>query len=239
MGHGTALLGVQEALRHSTAQCGVRETDVGLAHQGIAAQFAILLQNHLQQRPVIGLQSGGVVLGVQQLPFLFVVGHQAACGQGHQISVGLETEGPVAVWNKVVGRLATLRHVQQQQLVQPDLLRTTTQGLQQTTIGSLEEDPVVRSRKRRVPSCLRRPCGGLNWDLSASRATAIARVLQNDYNVAPSRITAGARSEYVPLADNDTAEGRSTNRRIRIVILPKLDQFYEMIEQGMKQASGE
>ncbi len=50
---------------------------------------------------------------------------------------------------------------------------------------------------------------------------------------------AGARSEYVPLADNDTAEGRSTNRRIRIVILPKLDQFYEMIEQGMKQASGE
>lgn len=100
-----------------------------------------------------------------------------------------------------------------------------------------EMEILVEGHTDNVP--IKRDCFKDNWDLSASRATAIARVLQNDYNVAPSRITAGARSEYVPLADNDTAEGRSTNRRIRIVILPKLDQFYEMIEQGMKQASGE
>jgi hypothetical protein len=67
----------------------------------------------------------------------------------------------------------------------------------------------------------------------AVATTAITRVLQNDYKVDPARITAGGRSQYVPLATNDTPEGRSTNRRIRIVILPKLDQFYGMIEAGL------
>lgn len=76
-----------------------------------------------------------------------------------------------------------------------------------------------------------------NWDLSVQRAVAIIRVLQKDYGVDPARITAGGRSEYVPLVDNDTPEHRSTNRRTRIVILPKMDQFYGMIEQGLKQAS--
>lgn len=76
-----------------------------------------------------------------------------------------------------------------------------------------------------------------NWDLSVQRAVAITRVLQKDYGVDPARITAGGRSEYVPLVDNDTPEHRSTNRRTRIVILPKMDQFYGMIEQGLKQAS--
>ena len=61
--------------------------------------------------------------------------------------------------------------------------------------------------------------------------------LQYNNNEDASRITAGGRSQYVPLATNDTPEGRSTNRRIRIVILPKLDQFYGMIEEGLKQAS--
>jgi len=81
-----------------------------------------------------------------------------------------------------------------------------------------------------------RDCIKDNWDLSAMRATTITRVLQNDYNVDPARITAGGRSEYVPLASNETPEGRSTNRRIRIVILPKLDQFFGMIEDGLKAA---
>jgi chemotaxis protein MotB len=100
-----------------------------------------------------------------------------------------------------------------------------------------EMEILVEGHTDNVP--IKRDCFKDNWDLSASRAVAITRILQTDYNVAPSRITAGARSEYVPLATNETAEGRSTNRRIRIVILPKLDQFYEMIEQGMKQASEE
>lgn len=73
-----------------------------------------------------------------------------------------------------------------------------------------------------------------NWDLSAKRATSIVRILQNDFGVDPKRMTAAGRSYYVPLASNDTAASRARNRRTRIVVLPKLDQFYSMIEDGMK-----
>ena len=75
-----------------------------------------------------------------------------------------------------------------------------------------------------------------NWDLSTKRATSIVRILQDEYNVDPSRMTAAGRSEYVPVASNATAEGKAKNRRTRIVVLPKLDKFYDMIEKGMKQA---
>ncbi len=75
-----------------------------------------------------------------------------------------------------------------------------------------------------------------NWDLSVKRATSVVRVLQNDFGVQPERMTAAGRSYYVPVADNDTAENRSKNRRTRIVVLPKLDQFHDLIEQGMKAA---
>ncbi len=73
-----------------------------------------------------------------------------------------------------------------------------------------------------------------NWDLSAKRATSIVRILQNDFSVDPKRMTAAGRSYYVPLASNDTAADRAKNRRTRIVVLPKIDQFYNMIEEGMK-----
>ncbi|SUZ47595.1 uncharacterized protein METZ01_LOCUS449 [marine metagenome] len=73
-----------------------------------------------------------------------------------------------------------------------------------------------------------------NWDLSVKRATSVVRVLQNDFGVQPERMTAAGRSYYIPVADNDTAENRSKNRRTRIVVLPKLDQFYDLIEQGMR-----
>ncbi len=73
-----------------------------------------------------------------------------------------------------------------------------------------------------------------NWDLSAKRATSVVRILQNDFGVDPARMTAAGRSYYVPLASNDTSENRARNRRTRIVVLPKLDQFYSMIEEGMK-----
>lgn len=71
-----------------------------------------------------------------------------------------------------------------------------------------------------------------NWDLSVKRATAVVRVLQNDFKVAPERMTAAGRSQYVPVSTTD----KSANRRTRIVVLPKLDQFYNMIEEGMKDA---
>jgi chemotaxis protein MotB len=75
-----------------------------------------------------------------------------------------------------------------------------------------------------------------NWDLSTKRATSIVRILQKDFNVKPERLVAAGRSYYVPLSTNETAEGRSNNRRTRIVVLPKLDQFYSLIEEGMKEA---
>ncbi|MCE2612247.1 OmpA family protein [Flavobacteriaceae bacterium D16] len=73
-----------------------------------------------------------------------------------------------------------------------------------------------------------------NWDLSSKRATSIVRILQNDFGVDPARMTAAGRSYYVPLMDNNSAANRAKNRRTRIVVLPKLDQFYSMIEEGMK-----
>ncbi len=68
-----------------------------------------------------------------------------------------------------------------------------------------------------------------NWDLSVKRATAVVRVLQNKYNIDPDRLIAAGRGEYNRLATNDTAEGRSKNRRTRIIILPKLNEFYDLL----------
>jgi chemotaxis protein MotB len=70
-----------------------------------------------------------------------------------------------------------------------------------------------------------------NWDLSTARATSVVRVLQGDFSIDPKRLIAAGRSEYVPLESNDTAAGRATNRRTRIVILPKLEQFFDILEQ--------
>jgi chemotaxis protein MotB len=75
-----------------------------------------------------------------------------------------------------------------------------------------------------------------NWDLSVMRATAVVRILQNDFEVSPDRMTAAGRSSYIPLFDNDNASDRAKNRRTRIVVLPKLDQFYDLIEKGMESA---
>lgn len=69
-----------------------------------------------------------------------------------------------------------------------------------------------------------------NWDLSVLRATAVIRVLQDDFSIEPTRLVAAGRSEYKPLETNDTVEGRARNRRTRIVIMPQLDQFFELLE---------
>ncbi|MBY8961645.1 OmpA family protein [Flavobacterium sp. D11R37] len=76
-----------------------------------------------------------------------------------------------------------------------------------------------------------------NWDLSVKRATSIVRILQQDYGIDPKRLVAAGRGEYVPLEANTTAEGRARNRRTRILVLPKIDQFYDMIEKEMKGQS--
>ncbi|MGN6439004.1 MAG: OmpA/MotB family protein [Agriterribacter sp.] len=69
-----------------------------------------------------------------------------------------------------------------------------------------------------------------NWDLSVKRSTAVVRVLQKQYGLSPAKIIAAGRGEYVPIADNNTAQGRAANRRTRIVILPQLDQFFKLLE---------
>ena len=77
-----------------------------------------------------------------------------------------------------------------------------------------------------------------NWDLSVKRSTSIIRELQG-MGVNPAQLIAAGRSSYVPLTDNDTAENRAKNRRTRVVVLPKIDQFYEMIENEVKALSGQ
>lgn len=69
-----------------------------------------------------------------------------------------------------------------------------------------------------------------NWDLSVHRATAVVRILQNQYGLNPAHIAAAGRGEYLPVAPNDTPAGRAANRRTRIVILPQLDQFFKLLE---------
>ncbi|MFV0200959.1 flagellar motor protein MotB [Empedobacter falsenii] len=73
-----------------------------------------------------------------------------------------------------------------------------------------------------------------NWDLSALRASSVVQALQNQYGVDGKRLTAGGRGEYNPLTTNATAEGKSQNRRTQIIILPKLDQFMDLIGQAPK-----
>ena len=70
-----------------------------------------------------------------------------------------------------------------------------------------------------------------NWDLSALRATSIVRVLQYKYGVKPQRLTAAGRSQYIPIAENDTPENKAKNRRTKIIIMPKLNQFFDLLEQ--------
>lgn len=77
-----------------------------------------------------------------------------------------------------------------------------------------------------------------NWDLSVKRATSIVRVLTKDHGVPPKQLIAAGRGEFVPLVENNTAENRQINRRTRILVMPKIDQFYDMIEQEMKKQQG-
>ncbi len=70
-----------------------------------------------------------------------------------------------------------------------------------------------------------------NWDLSVKRATSVIRILQDEYHIPPARMTAAGRSQFKPLQSNMTEDGRAANRRTRIVILPALDQFFDLLEK--------
>ena len=90
-----------------------------------------------------------------------------------------------------------------------------------------ELEVMVEGYTDNVP--IKNKCIDDNWDLSVKRSTSVVRVLQTVYNVDPNRLIAAGRGEYNTLASNSTAEGRAINRRTRIIILPKLDQFYDLL----------
>lgn len=70
-----------------------------------------------------------------------------------------------------------------------------------------------------------------NWDLSVIRATSVVRILTKDYGVNPLQIQPCGRGEFMPVADNESADGRAKNRRTEIIMAPKLDKLYQMLNQ--------
>lgn len=69
-----------------------------------------------------------------------------------------------------------------------------------------------------------------NWDLSVKRSAAVVRLLQNTFDVNPNRLIAAGRGEHNALVTNKTPEGRAINRRTRIILMPKIDQFYDLLD---------
>ena len=74
-----------------------------------------------------------------------------------------------------------------------------------------------------------------NWDLSALRASSVVQALQNQYGVAPKRLTAGGRGEYNPITNNNSDVAKQRNRRTQIIITPKLDQFMDLIDKAPEE----
>src|SRR6185312_1128469 len=71
-----------------------------------------------------------------------------------------------------------------------------------------------------------------NWALSVARSTAIVRVLTTDYMVDPTRVIASGHSSYEPVESNSTADGRAQNRRTDIILTPKLDELFKLLESA-------
>ena len=68
-----------------------------------------------------------------------------------------------------------------------------------------------------------------NWDLSVKRATSVVKIMTSNSKVNPKRLTAAGRGEYLPLDLSNTAEGRKKNRRIEVILTPKLDELFELL----------
>ena len=68
-----------------------------------------------------------------------------------------------------------------------------------------------------------------NWDLSTKRATAIVQILSENEAINPESLTAAGRGEFAPIASNETVEGKAKNRRIEVVLTPKLDEISKLL----------
>ncbi len=116
------------------------------------------------------------------------------------------------------------------------------QAALKTLAAVLQEQPdvnvVVEGHTDSVP--ILRGTAGLtdNWDLSALRATDIARLLTAS-GVVPARITASGRSQYVPVAPNDTAPNKALNRRTEIILTPKLDELFQILDSNSGTATSD
>lgn len=83
--------------------------------------------------------------------------------------------------------------------------------------GYTDSDPIKNS------------CTKDNWDLSVRRSTAVVRMLQSEFKINPNRLIAAGRGEFNALVPNDTPENKAMNRRTRIILMPKIDQFYDLL----------
>jgi chemotaxis protein MotB len=90
-----------------------------------------------------------------------------------------------------------------------------------------ELDFLVEGHTDNVP--IHTGCLEDNWDLSVKRATSVVRILENQYKINPSRMTAAGHGKFMPVSNNTTAEGKALNRRTTIIILPQLDQFFKLM----------
>lgn len=113
---------------------------------------------------------------------------------------------------------------------------STISGQAKEVLGKIAEvisdhdelDVMVEGHTDDVP--MSNSCIADNWDLSVKRATSVVRVLTEEYYVLPERLVAAGRAEHLPKTNNDSPEGRSINRRTEIVIMPQLDQFFQLLE---------
>jgi len=88
-------------------------------------------------------------------------------------------------------------------------------------------DVMVEGYTDNIP--MKSACIKDNWELSVLRSAAMVKSLQTKHNIDPNRLIAAGRGQYNAKASNDTAEGRKQNRRIRVIIMPKIDQFYDLL----------
>jgi len=95
--------------------------------------------------------------------------------------------------------------------------------------GQPEMDVMIEGHTDASP--IKNECIQDNWDLSTKRATSITRVLQYKFGVNPQRLIAAGRSQYLPIAPNDTPANKAKNRRTKIIIMPRLKQFFDLLEQ--------
>lgn len=111
-----------------------------------------------------------------------------------------------------------------------DRAKTTLSKIAKILGDYKDFEVLVEGNTDNVP--ITRPNIRNNWDLSALRASSVVQVLQNDYGIAPNRLSAAGRGQYNPVATNDTELGRQRNRRTQIIITPKLDQFLDLIDKA-------